>query len=262
MLGAGQRFVGSVLRRFGLVSAQSLRTFRPVLAKLDGASGLLPTSGFTMPSLEGARIFPMSPTRPGNWIVVCRGGSLATRTKFAVREGATGNIVVFGNTNRRPKSIEIHGSNNVGVFGDAITWPLELSLRMSSSNGVSFFGSACSSNGTVAILEGDGKHLLVGDDCMFAADTEVRTSDLHGIADRATGDWLNPPNDVLIEQHVWIGLGALIAKGAHIKSGSVVGARALVTGTISADSIAAGIPAKVIRRDIQWTRERSPLPIP
>ena len=53
---------------------------------------------------------------------------------------------------------------------------------------------------------------------------------------------------IVIEDDVFIGMECLILKGAHIGAGSVIGARSVVTGPIPPGVIAAGNPARVIRR--------------
>ena len=59
-----------------------------------------------------------------------------------------------------------------------------------------------------------------------------------------------PENDqpVVVEDDVWIGAGVIVLKGVTIGSGSIVAAGAVVTKSIPPFSIAAGVPAKVIRQ--------------
>ena len=52
---------------------------------------------------------------------------------------------------------------------------------------------------------------------------------------------------VVIEDDVWIGDRVTILPGVHIGKGSVIGAGAVVTKNIPPYSIAAGVPAKVLR---------------
>ena len=52
---------------------------------------------------------------------------------------------------------------------------------------------------------------------------------------------------VIIEDNVWIGTGVSILPGVKVGTGSVIGAGAVVTHDIPADSIATGVPARVIR---------------
>ena len=52
---------------------------------------------------------------------------------------------------------------------------------------------------------------------------------------------------VIIEDNVWIGEKASIMPGVHIGKGAIVAANAVVTHNIPAGSVAAGVPAKVIK---------------
>lgn len=52
---------------------------------------------------------------------------------------------------------------------------------------------------------------------------------------------------VIIEDNVWIGEGVCIMPGVTIGRNSIIGANAVVTKTISANSVAIGVPAKVIK---------------
>jgi acetyltransferase-like isoleucine patch superfamily enzyme len=52
---------------------------------------------------------------------------------------------------------------------------------------------------------------------------------------------------VVIEDNVWIGAGVRILDGVTIGAGSVIGAASVVTKDIAPYSVAAGVPAKVIK---------------
>ena len=53
---------------------------------------------------------------------------------------------------------------------------------------------------------------------------------------------------VIIEDHVWIGAGAIILPGVRIGKDSVIGAGSVVTKDIPAGSVAVGNPCRVIRQ--------------
>jgi acetyltransferase-like isoleucine patch superfamily enzyme len=53
--------------------------------------------------------------------------------------------------------------------------------------------------------------------------------------------------DILLGKGCYIGLNVTILPGVHIGEGAVIGSCALVTKDIPAWTIAAGVPAKVIR---------------
>jgi acetyltransferase-like isoleucine patch superfamily enzyme len=100
----------------------------------------------------------------------------------------------------------------------------------------------------------NGTSVVVGQDCLLSYGVEIRTSDSHGIYDKTTGARINPAANVILGRHVWVGARVAILKGVQIGSGSVLGTGSVVTHSIEGDAIAAGVPARVIRRGITWTR--------
>jgi acetyltransferase-like isoleucine patch superfamily enzyme len=106
-----------------------------------------------------------------------------------------------------------------------------------------------------AVLVAQASALVIGEDCLIAGQVEIRTSDRHAIYDLDTGQRVNPDRAIRIGDHVWLGKYVLVLKGATIGSGSVVGTRSLVTGTIPPLSTAAGSPARVLRSGTIWTRK-------
>ena len=53
---------------------------------------------------------------------------------------------------------------------------------------------------------------------------------------------------IIVEDNVFIGMNAIILKGSYIGKGSVIGAGSVVSGDIPAGVIAAGNPARVLRK--------------
>ena len=63
--------------------------------------------------------------------------------------------------------------------------------------------------------------------------------------------------DVLVGNNCWIGYGACILRGVTVGDNSVIGTSAVVTGDLPANSVSAGIPARVLRmraepRTLRW----------
>ena len=115
-------------------------------------------------------------------------------------------------------------------------------------------GAKTSMTGATLIAQ-EGHLLQLGEDCMVAQHAELRNSDGHSIYD-SNDTRINLPQDVMIGNHVWIGLGACILKGSRIGDGAIIGAGSLVSGEIAPACIAYGIPAVAHRQGVRWTRER------
>lgn len=97
------------------------------------------------------------------------------------------------------------------------------------------------------MIKSEGAGIRIGRDCLFGAHIEIFDSDFHDLdpARRTTGKPKLAP--VEIGDNVFVGMGVRILKGSTIGSDSVIGAGAVVTGSIPAGVIAAGNPARVIR---------------
>ena len=57
---------------------------------------------------------------------------------------------------------------------------------------------------------------------------------------------------IVIEDYVWIGIGAILLKGIRIGSGAVIAAGSVVTKNVPSNCMVAGNPAHIIRKDIHW----------
>ncbi|MET3963781.1 acetyltransferase-like isoleucine patch superfamily enzyme [Marmoricola sp. OAE513] len=91
--------------------------------------------------------------------------------------------------------------------------------------------------------------ITIGDDVWFGQNVFVSDAS-HGYQDPETpiGDQLGDHQPVSIGSGSWIGHGAVILPGTTIGRQVVIGAGSVVRGTIPDHSVAAGVPAKVVRR--------------
>jgi acetyltransferase-like isoleucine patch superfamily enzyme len=102
--------------------------------------------------------------------------------------------------------------------------------------------------GTGANLRGSGGVITIGDGCLIGQHVSVIAAS-HGIAaDRPIRDqpWSDDPADVLIEDDVHIGAGAVVLPGAVVHRGAVVAAGAVVRGEVEPYGIVAGVPARLV----------------
>jgi acetyltransferase-like isoleucine patch superfamily enzyme len=100
------------------------------------------------------------------------------------------------------------------------------------------------------------KKIIIGEDCMFSGGIEFRTGDSHSIIDKETGKRINFAKDIIVGNHVWIGARSIILKGVNIGNNSIIATNSIVTKSVPNNSIVAGIPAKIIKNNVDWIRER------
>jgi acetyltransferase-like isoleucine patch superfamily enzyme len=117
--------------------------------------------------------------------------------------------------------------------------------------------SAC----RVIFHEESGLIVKIGDDCMFSGGIIIRPSDGHTIYNVDTKKAINAPSGgIIIGNHVWLGLEAKILKGANIADNTIVGMTAIVTKSFrEQNTVLAGIPARVIKRGVNWDRRHTEL---
>lgn len=116
-----------------------------------------------------------------------------------------------------------------------------------------------SNNVTIIAVES----VEIGPRCQIGDHTLIFDSDFHH-SDSTRRNAPNPPTArVSIEQDVWIGSRVTILKGVRIGARSIIAAGAVVTSSIPPDSIAAGVPAKVIKSSVDPATRPSPAtPVP
>jgi acetyltransferase-like isoleucine patch superfamily enzyme len=98
---------------------------------------------------------------------------------------------------------------------------------------------------------GVGESIRIGKHCLIARGVSVRDMDGHPLdAERRRAGESSPAQGirpVVIEDDVWIGVGAVILKGVTIGARSIVGTGAVVSKDVPPDSVVAGNPARVVR---------------
>lgn len=109
---------------------------------------------------------------------------------------------------------------------------------------------------TITALRSKNCHIKIGNNCMISYNVTVRTSDSHIIYDIETKEMINPSQSVVLGNHVWLAAGSTCLKGTHIADNSVVGLGSIVNKNFyEPNCILAGVPAKIVRRGINWNRK-------
>lgn len=90
--------------------------------------------------------------------------------------------------------------------------------------------------------------IKIGNNVAISHDVTIMDSDAHQVK----YDGYKITNPIEIGNNVWIGSKALILKGVKIGDGAIIAAGSVVTKDVPANSMVAGVPAKVIKQNVQW----------
>ncbi|MDM4018836.1 acyltransferase [Roseiconus lacunae] len=108
-----------------------------------------------------------------------------------------------------------------------------------------FLGSHCHINHLVCLQPGTAK-IRIGDDLLCGPGTMLfATNYKPGAGILRESEWI--AQDITIGNDVWLGAGVVITAGVTIGDHTIVAAGSVVTKSLPAGMIAAGIPAKSIR---------------
>jgi len=166
------------------------------------------------------------------------------------------NTINFGkNSYVQNCNINVYGDHNTICIGENVITNT-CNFWCEDANNLITIGANTTINGKTDLACIEGTSIKIGEDCMFSSEIAIRTGDSHSILDK-TGKRINPSKDIIIGNHVWIGTKTVFLKGVSIEDNSIVGAGALVTKKFDEQGvIIAGNPAKIIKRSINWSRER------
>jgi len=110
-------------------------------------------------------------------------------------------------------------------------------------------------------IVGAAERISIGDYCIISNNVHIYDHNSHPTSPQARiamlesgfygdlWDWKHAAKrEVVIENNVWIGFGAVILKGVRIGEGSIVAACAVVTHDVPPYSVVAGNPATIVKK--------------
>lgn len=178
------------------------------------------------------------------------------RINSKVIGGKNNTIYIGDNVLFQDISIRIVGSNNTIIIDDNCSIGHNCSFWIDGDNHKIEIGKNTTFNSFVHINAQEcNTSIIIGNDCMFANNIIIRTSDSHSIYDINTNLRINYAKDVIIGNHVWIAPNSKIFKGVVISDGSIIGSDTLVTKNIPSNVLAVGHPAKIVKENIRWERK-------
>ncbi|MEO8361027.1 MAG: DapH/DapD/GlmU-related protein [Vicinamibacteria bacterium] len=197
-------------------------------------------------------------------------GLLLRKIFYPTLLGSCGRGVVFGTgvTLRHPHKIHIGDGT---VIDDNVL----LDAKGVANKGITIGDQGfVGRNSILSCKDGDivlGSHINIGFNCEVFSSSKVEVGDYglfaaytyvvggghdHSAVGAAIIDQARPSLGVTIGRNVWLGAGVKVLDGVTLGSNVVVGAGAVVNESLPDSVIAAGVPAKIIKRRDDLTAER------
>ena len=175
--------------------------------------------------------------------------------KCKIRSRGNNTIVLHKGAILRHTTIRIKGSDNVVEIGEDVKINCgDIHIEDNGNSVVIDKGTNICGRTHLACIE--GRSIKIGKDCLFSSEIVLRSGDSHSILDM-DGNRINPSENIVIGNHVWLGYRALVNKGVVIPKNSVVGTGAIVTKAFEEENVVlAGVPAKIVKHNINWKHER------
>ena len=129
----------------------------------------------------------------------------------------------------------------------------EILIQARSETSVVTIGDANGFSNNVSIVAHSS--ISIGNGCQIGDFVSIFDSDFHEVDPKTRRCGSGPSAPVTICNNVWLGSRVMVLKGVTIGENSVIGAMSVVTKTVPANCIAAGVPA-VFRRSIGPANDR------
>lgn len=185
---------------------------------------------------------------------IVRPKAFLNRCNFRIN-GDNNSIIINEKSVLNKCNFTISGNNNK-VWIDKMVCAYNLEIHIEDNNNEVFIGEKTLISGKTHLACIEGTSINIGKECLLSSEIVFRTGDSHSIID-LSGSRINKSEKINILNHVWIGHRVLINKGVNVGNNSIVATGAIVTQSFNEDNIIiAGVPAKIIKRNINWDKHR------
>lgn len=132
------------------------------------------------------------------------------------------------------------------TVGDGVRFFLDKNASLEIGGKDKESGSGITSDSSILV----NKNVVIGKDFLCAWNVLISDSNWHSIKGQHHQD------DVIIGNHVWIANNSSVLKGSVIGNNSIIASQSkLINKQYVQNSMIAGIPAKILKTDVVWSRD-------
>lgn len=162
-------------------------------------------------------------------------GFLALGTERSSFRGWAGRTKIHMRENSR---LILHGMNQIGR--GSLIWILEGGV-------IEIAGGGFTAGNNIIIAK---ERVSIGENCQIAWGVTISDHDFHRTFTSGVKNTETAP--VKIGDGVWIGMNATILKGVEIGNSAIIAAGSLVTKDVPAHAMVAGVPARIIKENVEF----------
>ena len=171
--------------------------------------------------------------------------TITGRGRLSVGSGGTKNVYDGGVARGvlylgKDAHLIIDGSARLG-FGSIVRLGEGATLRL---------GDGFTANGLTRVLV--GSTVTIGKGTVLGTGATVADSVDHATSGDDGETWTDPVAPVTIGDGCWLGAESLVLRGVTVGDGAIVAARAVVTHDVPPATLAAGVPARVVKEHVAW----------
>ena len=177
---------------------------------------------------------------------------------FSITLGSNSNIYIGKNSIFKPRSLMLLDGVDLVIKESTIIEGMDIYINVLSSV---FIGSRCTFQ-TGKLRTGRNQKIEIGNDVMASWDIVFLPHDGHLIWNVENGKCINNTTgeqrkSIVIDDHVWLGGECVLAENTRVGCGSIVAYRSFVKGIYPNNCVIAGIPGKIIKENIAWSRQNA-----
>ncbi len=176
--------------------------------------------------------------------------------KVIIKNQGKNNTLIIGSRCRLNNvRFNFKGNNNIIEIKESVT-AKDATFCFEDDNNKIIIGKQSILSGEIFFDCIEGTSILIGENCLFSSEIRLMTGDSHSILD-LEAHRINPSQNIVLDNHVWVGYRAVLLKGTIVSENSIVAAGAVVTKKFDESNIViAGNPVKIVKYDINWDAKR------
>lgn len=100
------------------------------------------------------------------------------------------------------------------------------------------------------------KKIVFGNNCLLSWDCLIMDSDQHPVKEIETDQQINPPEEVVLGNNIWMGCRCTVLKGTKIPDDTIIAANSFLNKKYKGQyQVIGGNPARILKQNVTWSYE-------